>query len=75
MNELHDFERIRELVDSYYQQRISKDEYRNDRSLILNKIDLEFNEVEPQERLVESGISLVDKLKSLFKSTDDEKFL
>ena len=75
MTDFSDFDRIRELSIDYYRQRITKQEYRDTRKELLNKIDKEINNVglEHIEDLSDSRV--VDKIMSFFKRTEDEKIL
>lgn len=75
MNESPDFARIRELSDSYYQQQLSRDEYRRQRTEILNKIDKEINDIDAVGQAFDSDGNFVDKVISFFKKTDEEKIL
>ena len=75
MTELIDFAKIRELSDDYYQQRISKQEYRRQRTEILNKIDEELNGLGPVERTDDAGPKFVGRLMAFFKNTDEEKIV
>lgn len=75
MTDLLDFARIRELCDDYYQQRITKEEYRKQRTGILNKIDKEINDIDPPGQEGETEAGLVDKMMSFFRNSDEEKIL
>jgi len=75
MNELLDFARIRDLSNEYYQQRMTKDEYRRLRKELLDKIDKEINSIEYAEHVDESDRGFVDRLMSYFKNPDEEKIL
>jgi len=75
MNELLDFARIRDLSNDYYQQRMTKDEYRKLRKELLDKIDKEINSIEYVEHVDESDRGFVDRLMSYFKNPDEEKIL
>ncbi len=75
MNELLDFARIRELADSYYQQRITRDDYLRQRTAILNKIDKEVNDIDVAGLEEDNDGKFVDRIMSFFKKTDEEKIL
>ena len=75
MSELLDFEKIRELSDNYYQQRIAKEEYRRQRTQLLNKIDKELNDIEPVLESDDSESGFVDKVMSFFRNSDEETIL
>lgn len=75
MTELLNFAMIRELSNDYYQQRITKEEYRQLRKELLDRIDKEINYIEPEDHGLESEQGFVDKLMSYFKNSNEEKIL
>lgn len=75
MTELLNFAMIRELSNDYYQQRMTKEEYRKLRKELLDKIDKELNCIESADHEAESDQGFVDKLMSYFKHSDEEKIL
>lgn len=75
MTELPNFVRIRELSNDYYQQRMTKEEYRSLRKTLLDKIDIELNCIESTGDGDASDEGFVDKLMSYFKNSDEEKIL
>jgi len=75
MAELVDFDRIRELCLDYSQQRITKQEYRKQRTIILSRIDKEINSKCTNDGQINSAIKVVEKMMSFFKKTDEEKII
>ena len=75
MTDFPDFNRIRELCDEHYEQGTTKEEYRQKRTLVLNKIDLDINGIPATGQAHQHGEGFVDKVMSFFKQTDEEKIL
>lgn len=75
MTDFLKFAMMRELSNDYYQQRISKEEYRKLRKNLLDIIDKEVNYIEPDDHGLEPEQGFVDKLMSYFKNSDEEKIL
>lgn len=75
MIEPKDIEKLRILSDDYYQQRISKEEYRSLRTELIQKIDNELNNTEAEQGVEEAGSGFVNKFISFFKDPDEEKIL
>lgn len=67
-----DFSAIRELCEDYYQQRITKEEYREARRLLLMRIDENYNlNVNQDSKNLESRF--LGRILSMFKNNDEEK--
>ena len=72
MTNSDDFLAIRELCEDYYQQRITKEEYRVARSVLLTRIDENLNlNVNQDSKNLESRF--LDRILSMFKNNDEEK--
>jgi len=71
MNEMLEFTKVRELTNDYSQQKISKEDYRRLRKQLLEKIDQEMNGIKVIDDSSEQNF--VEKFKSYFKSSDEEK--
>ncbi len=75
MSELLHSSKIKVLCDDYYQQRITKEQYRKFRTELLNEIDREINNIESVDNRKSSDSGVVDKIMSFFKNSDEEKIL
>ena len=72
MSNKDNFAAVRRLCEDYYQQRISKEEYRNERTILLAEIDNDLNQVTKTDGNG-SDTGFVDKILSIFKNKDEEK--
>lgn len=75
MNDLPNADKIRELSYSYYQQQITKDEYRILRKELLDNIDWEMNNVDSGLNQQNSSAGIVDRVMSYFKKSDKEELV
>ncbi|MDH5446481.1 MAG: hypothetical protein OEY52_13080 [Gammaproteobacteria bacterium] len=76
MNMTDEFLAIRKLCEDYCELRISKEEYREKRSLLLNEIDEHYNNLsQKKDAFNEPSAGMVNKIFSIFKSKDEEKVI
>ena len=75
MNELLNADKIRELSYNYYQQQVTKEQYRRLRKQLLDQIDREMNNIESELEERSSATGIVDKVISYFKKSDKEELV
>lgn len=72
MSDLPCSEKLRCLSDDYYNQRITQEEYRSQRKIILDDLDAKFNPIKTESSDDPAEKSMLSKAISFFKKDDVE---
>ena len=64
---------LQALLDDYYNNRIGQEEYRQQRSLLLEEIDKEMNGVEKAQQQNSGDNTFIGKVLSMIKNNNTEE--